>query len=238
MVLFINMYNKSNMTIFYRTIMSLIVCGLTLSAFSQSLIFGQVQDAFLKTPLPEAKVSLLLAADSTVVIDSIPVRKIQRADGTVSKAEFSFQPEKNTCKYLLRGTLEGYEAGWLPLAIDANETRALLLDQPLELRKIFEREIDEVVVKATKVKMYYKGDTLVYDATAFKLPDGSMLDALIQQLPGVSMDKNGQIFVNGRRVDELLLVHARSCVAIIKCLWRICLIIRWKISKSMKSSRQ
>ena len=82
---------------FYRTIMLLIVCGLTLSAFSQSLIFGQVQDAFLKTPLPEAKVSLLLAADSTVVIDSIPVRKIQRADGTVSKAEFSFQPEKKSC---------------------------------------------------------------------------------------------------------------------------------------------
>ena len=81
---------------FYRTIMLLIVCGLTLSAFSQSLIFGQVQDAFLKTPLPEAKVSLLLAADSTVVIDSIPVRKIQRADGTVSKAEFSFQPEKKS----------------------------------------------------------------------------------------------------------------------------------------------
>lgn len=188
-----------------RIITLLIVCGSTLSAFSQSLIFGQVQDAFLKTPLPEAKVSLLLAADSTVVIDSIPVRKIQRADGTVSKAEFSFQPEKKTCKYLLRGTLEGYESGWLPLAIDANETRALLLDQPLGLRKIFEREIDEVVVKATKVKMYYKGDTLVYDATAFKLPDGSMLDALIQQLPGVSMDKNGQIFVNGRRVDELLL---------------------------------
>ena len=25
--------------------------------------------------------------------------------------------------------------------------------------------------------MFWKGDTLVYDATAFKLPDGSMLDA-------------------------------------------------------------
>ena len=33
MVLFINMYNKSNMTIFYRTIMLLIVCSLTLGAF-------------------------------------------------------------------------------------------------------------------------------------------------------------------------------------------------------------
>ena len=43
------------------------------NSFSQGLVFGTVQDAFLKTPLPEAKVSLLLAADSTVIIDSIPV---------------------------------------------------------------------------------------------------------------------------------------------------------------------
>ena len=62
--------------------------------------------------------------------------------------------------------------------------------------------LNEVVVKATKVKMYYKGDTLVYDADAFKLPDGSMLDALIRQLPGVTMNDGGEIFVNGRRVDD------------------------------------
>ncbi len=43
------------------------------SAQAQGLVFGTVQDAFLKTPLPEAKVSLLLAADSSVVIESIPV---------------------------------------------------------------------------------------------------------------------------------------------------------------------
>ncbi len=66
-------------------------------------------------------------------------------------------------------------------------------------------DMDEVVVKATKVKMYYKGDTLVYDADAFKLPDGSMLDALIKQLPGVTMNSGGEIFVNGRKVEELLL---------------------------------
>jgi hypothetical protein len=53
--------------------------------------------------------------------------------------------------------------------------------------------------------MFYRGDTLVYDATAFKLPDGSMLDALIRQMPGVTMNDGGEIFVNGRKVDELML---------------------------------
>jgi hypothetical protein len=69
--------------------------------------------------------------------------------------------------------------------------------------------LDEVVVTATKVKMFYRGDTLIYDATAFNMPDGSMLDDLIRQMPGVTMNDGGEIFVNGKKVDELLL-NSRS----------------------------
>lgn len=73
------------------------------------------------------------------------------------------------------------------------------------MQKHREVNLGEAVVKATKIKMYHKGDTLVYNADAFNLPDGSMLDALIRQLPGVTMNKQGEIFVNGRKIDELLL---------------------------------
>ncbi len=70
-----------------------------------------------------------------------------------------------------------------------------------------EREIDleEVVVKATKLKFYMDGDTLVYDADAFNLAEGSMLDELIRRLPGVTLNKNGEITSNGQKVDALLL---------------------------------
>lgn len=188
-----------------RQIITILLTLVTASTWAQGLVFGTVQDAFLKTPLPEAKVSLLLAADSSVVIESIPVTAKLRDDGTVREAQFMLQPEKKTCKYLLRGTLEGYEDGYLPLTIDANEGRALMLDDALELRKIRQENLQEVTVTATKVKMYYRGDTIVYDATAFKLPDGSMLDDLIHQMPGVTIDEYGQIFVNGRKIDELQL---------------------------------
>ncbi len=73
------------------------------------------------------------------------------------------------------------------------------------MRKMREVDLGEVVVKATRVKMFYRGDTIVYDATAFKLPQGSMLDDLIRQMPGVTLNEAGQIFVNGRMVDELML---------------------------------
>ncbi len=189
-----------------RQIITIIIAlAAAISAQAQGIVFGTVQDAFLKTPLPKAKVSLLLAADSSVVIESIPVTAKRRDDGTVREAQFMLQPEKKTCKYLLRGRLEGYEDGYLPLTIDASNTGAIMLDDALELRKIRQVNLQEVTVTATKVKMYYRGDTIVYDATAFKLPDGSMLDDLIHQMPGVTIDEYGQIFVNGRKIDELQL---------------------------------
>jgi hypothetical protein len=75
----------------------------------------------------------------------------------------------------------------------------------MELRRLPTNTLGEVTVTATKLKMFHRGDTIVYDATAFKLPDGSMLDDLIRQMPGVTMNDDGEIFVNGRKVDELLL---------------------------------
>ena len=53
--------------------------------------------------------------------------------------------------------------------------------------------------------MYYRGDTLVYNADAFSLPDGSMLDGLIKQMPGATLNENGEIHINGRKIDYLSL---------------------------------
>lgn len=146
-------YIRTNICVFF------FLC-VTLDLYSQNLVFGRVEDAFLKTPLPRAKVSLLLAADSTVVIDSIPITKKFRDDGTVREAQFMIKPEKKDCKYLLRGRLEGYEDGILPLTIDAGNEGAIMLDDALELRKVRQVNLQEVTVTATKVKMYYRGDTI------------------------------------------------------------------------------
>ncbi len=63
--------------------------------------------------------------------------------------------------------------------------------------------LPEVIVETTKIKMVMKGDTIVYNANAFELANGSMLDALISLLPGVELN-NGQIFVNGEYVNNLI----------------------------------
>lgn len=67
-----------------------------------------------------------------------------------------------------------------------------------------EIQLGEATVKATKLMMVMKGDTLVYNADAFQLAEGSMLDKLISMLPGVELKKDGVIMVNGRKVESLL----------------------------------
>lgn len=64
-------------------------------------------------------------------------------------------------------------------------------------------DLPEVTVEATRVKMVMKKDTIVYNADAFELANGSMLDALVGQLPGVEL-KDGSIYVNGEHVDNLI----------------------------------
>ena len=51
--------------------------------------------------------------------------------------------------------------------------------------------------------MVMKGDTLVYNAAAFQLSEGSMLDQLVRQLPGVKLRDGGSIYVNGRYANSV-----------------------------------
>ena len=167
-------------------------------------IVGEIEDDFLKVPLSGVKVSIL-NPDSTVVVDSAKIVDFRNRNGKLLKVMFSAAVKAEKRDYLLRATRPGYGDVWKPVSVLLPENRSVRLEEPIKMRKERNMALNEVVVKATKVKMYYKGDTLVYDADAFKLPDGSMLDALIRQLPGVTMNDGGEIFVNGRRVDELLL---------------------------------
>ena len=64
-------------------------------------------------------------------------------------------------------------------------------------------ELGAAEVRTSKIRMVVKGDTLIYNADAFQLAEGSMLDGLIKLLPGVQL-RDGQITVNGQYVSSLL----------------------------------
>ena len=114
-------------------------------------------------------------------------------------------------QYLLRTTKRGYKpldhVFEVPRRRYNKKVREWDLDE-VRIHKAnsygMERDLDEFTVTATKVKMVMKGDTVVFNADAFQLSEGSMLDALVRQLPGVEIRKGGEIYINGNKMDELL----------------------------------
>ena len=63
-------------------------------------------------------------------------------------------------------------------------------------------ELEGVVVKSHAVKV--QGDLLVYNAAAYRVPEGSTLEALVKQLPSAKVDKDGTIKINGKEVSKIL----------------------------------
>jgi hypothetical protein len=163
-------------------------------------LWGYVVDGFLQTGLEGAKVTLM-TADSTVV-DSI---RTYPYDGN---ALFHFSLPAKSQDIILRAEQEGYEPGYVSMKVRSYKRVKDVYAPWINLKKrnsMLEQSLDEVVVTASKVQLVWHGDTLVYNADAFNVPQGSMLDGLIRQLPGVTLKENGEILVNGRKVDYLTL---------------------------------
>lgn len=67
-----------------------------------------------------------------------------------------------------------------------------------------DKVLGTAVVSATLARVEQKDDTTMYNASAYRVPEGSTLEALVKQLPGVEVDDNGTIKWNGKEVKEFL----------------------------------
>lgn len=170
-------------------------------------IKGEVVESIAHQPLRGAKVALLDSLYNE--LDTLTANPygtvITNGDRSYSPALFFFTIPRKGAKYYLSVELENYKPLVRLLDLTHLGKREKTRDLGMFVIERAPRQLGEVTVKATKIKFYNKGDTLVFDAEAFILPEGSMLDALVAQLPGVELRDNGQIFVNGRFVENLIL---------------------------------
>ena len=97
------------------------------------------------------------------------------------------------------------KAGYKTLFVRADAQKEVYLEDIKMERAAKIRQLGEASVTASKVMMVMRGDTIVYNADAFELGEGSMLDQLIALLPGVRLEPGGVITVNGNRVNSLLI---------------------------------
>ena len=169
----------------------------------QVILYGQAYDSFTKARV-KAHLTLMTARDSAVVDTTTCT-----IWGTTSFYQFKVPARNND--FIIKGTCEGYEDGYLNYNlrhISRNnhfELPRLLMKKKQDDGIYGEGSLDEVVVTGTKVKIAYRGDTIVYNASAFNLPEGSMLDGLTRQMPGAELKDNGDIYINGKKVDYLTL---------------------------------
>ena len=167
----------------------------------QFKVVAFVIDHLTHEEIPNLKGELLMAADSSFV-DSLSIRRSEKTTVVVHTL-------KQAGNYLLRFHADGYVEKYVSVDIRKPRKWQRYLQLPsIYLRKQpkkNEHELGEVVVKATKLKFYMDGDTLVYDADAFPMTEGSMLGDLMKRLPGVEVEKGGVIKVNGRKIDAMLL---------------------------------
>ena len=177
-------------------------------------VVGVVADGFTKAAVPKAFVTLM-RQDSTVV-DTMHVYDahswVSGMGRGAATSRYYIQTSREPQDYIIKVEHPNYETAYQNYTMKKVSRRLRYTDIPtIYLKKTANAhhheggELDEVVVKATKVKMVWKGDTLVYNADAFNVPEGSMLDGLIKQLPGVELKDNGEIFVNGKKIENLTL---------------------------------
>lgn len=72
------------------------------------------------------------------------------------------------------------------------------------LPKDSEKKLNEVVVYANKKPIYFRGDTLVYSADSFATKKNAVVEDLLKNLPGITVDDDGNITSQGRKVSKVL----------------------------------
>ena len=176
------------------------------TAKNQIRLSGSVYDSFTKAAL---KAHMTLMRRDSTVIDTTTCW--MWSWGT-SDSYYEFKVPRKPEHFIIKAECDGYHTGYINYDmkyIARNrefEMPRLLLKKKAEEDDIFaEGNLEGVVVTGTKVKIAYRGDTVVYNAAAFNLPEGSMLDGLVREMPGAELKDNGDIYINGKKVDYLTL---------------------------------
>lgn len=166
---------------------------------------GKVCDFKTCTDLVGANVQIL-DLDSNIIAATVASSCIQSGNVKTYESRFWVSvPKKNNVSYIIKTSMVGYKTTYTDISFAKMSKKQIRKELPPILMKEDSKILNDVQVSATKVKFYYKGDTVVYNADAFILSEGSMLDALVRQLPGVEIKTNGDIYHEGKLVKSLLL---------------------------------
>ena len=171
-----------------RSLLIIVAVLTALTSMAQLQVTGKVIESDSQEPVAQTTVKLL-KTDSTL------------AAGVLTKLDGSFSvkaPKAGT--YIIQVTCVGFKAYTKRVNVQA--------DKDVKLGTI-SLQPDAIMLKGATVtghaaKVTLKADTFVYNAAAFRTPEGSVVEELVKRLPGAEVDDDGSIKINGKQVKKIL----------------------------------
>lgn len=172
--------------------LALLLTLISSTAFAQKFdIVGTIIEKGSNAAVPSASVRVLSLPDSSMVSGA----------SSLTNGSFKIQNVKKG-KYALKVTFVGYQDKVVGLDL-TNKKETTVNVGNLELIEN-SKLLKDAVVSAMAAQVQVSGDSLVYNASAFRVPEGSTLEALVRKLPGAEVDENGGIKINGKTVKKIL----------------------------------
>jgi hypothetical protein len=167
----------------------LIVTALAMSvtSFAQRTVTGKVVEQDTQEPVIQATAALL--SGEKVVTNAV----------TNMNGAFSMKAPRDG-SYTLQVTYVGFKTYTKKINIkDGKDYHAGTIK--IEPDAIM---LQGATVTAHASKVTLKADTFVYNANAFRTPEGSVVEELVKRLPGAEVSDDGTIKINGKEVKKIL----------------------------------
>jgi hypothetical protein len=174
-----------------KILLSAFLMFFSYSLFAQNniVVRGKLLDKKTQLPIESATVYLSTIKDSTVI------------DYTISDKNgiFKLESKKITKPFFLKISYMGYQT-------INKEMHELTENKDFGILHLVENEnvLNEVVIKSEAPPIRIKKDTLEFNASSFKVRPDANVETLLKQLPGVAIDEEGKITVNGKEVNQIL----------------------------------
>lgn len=152
-------------------------------------VSGTVYDKEDNSSVMQATVQLLTLPDSTMAV------------GNVTNNDGVFSVSARPGKYVLKISFVGYLSYTKQLQLTASKPNVNVGKIMLETDAVL---LKEAVVEAEAPQVTVSGDTLGYNASAYRTSEGAALEELVKKIPGAEVDDDGNVTVNGKSVSKLL----------------------------------
>ncbi|MEO0895916.1 MAG: outer membrane beta-barrel family protein [Bacteroidota bacterium] len=169
-------------------LVGIIVFLLPLTSFAQR-ITGSVVDS-TGMALPGATVMLLQAEDSVLA-------NFVLADKEGSFKMYGIKPNS----YILQTSFIGYAKNEKIITVE--EGQKVIDMEPIVLRPE-DVSLDQVNIEGETTPILFNKDTVEYNADAFGVQQGEVVEDLLRKLPGVKVDEEGNVEAQGRQVNKVL----------------------------------